>query len=673
MTSPIGLPKVESLVAGAHRRRQRPLQPQKFLPPRQTLRSTQLARRLPPPMSSADAATKGRCARPKTWSNHVEVPGQGEGPQLGCAGVTVQREPVANVAPTEYIVYAPKPNWKTTAWQRAQCGAFLSSSSEDDAQEEVDGPFPHTRGLEAPHRTPYGVGTILLLQTALRQDNVREGARHRWHHLRPARPPPSRRRLGSREGVIAERETDPSGAGDVVGHLVVRARPSCVLGSQATQSEVASPPKGGESSALFAATLTAWCESGQRLRGRAVEAASAYDRWTNEQLLLLARAEWQVPGNVKNINLALHPLYPTRSYDSIKSTRRTNRCRNILAEESRRATDITEIRHLLPVTVQELGKIYSHFGVKLKCPGKPRKEGDRVPRAPGESARSFKRRMYTEHQRLYSIWPRVLLEDLLAGSGRLGPVSLEAIHEVFDPILTDPSPSVRRVGVRAGSLREDAPLYVEREVAWALKNLQASTAPGPDSLTVRELWKVPGHVLVLVFNNWVLFASLPAELRSSRTVFIPKHAEAASASELGPLTISSLLVRTYSRLLLGRLQEEHAFHELQSGFTVDRAAQTNLLLLQGLMKDARRCNRAFYAASLYLRKADDSECSFVQASRCSRHNFMEAQVIHKLRKRHPDATVTIERLITDRDGVRLRPDIVLELPDRVHVIDVAVA
>ncbi|KAH9367525.1 hypothetical protein HPB48_009079 [Haemaphysalis longicornis] len=61
------------------------------------------------------------------------------------------------------------------------------------------------------------------------------------------------------------------------------------------------------------------------------------------------------------------------------------------------------------------------------------------------------------------------------------------------------------------------------------------------------------------------------------------------------------------------------------------------------------------------------------APRCSRHNFIEAQVIDKLRKRHPDATVTSERLITDRDGVRVRPDIVLELPYRVHVIDVAVA
>ncbi|KAH9377490.1 hypothetical protein HPB48_006249 [Haemaphysalis longicornis] len=67
------------------------------------------------------------------------------------------------------------------------------------------------------------------------------------------------------------------------------------------------------------------------------------------------------------------------------------------------------------------------------------------------------------------------------------------------------------------------------------------------------------------------------------------------------------------------------------------------------------------------------ECTFVQAPRCSRHNFIESQVVEKLLKRHPGANVTSERLITDRDDVKLRPDTVLQLPERIHVIDVAVA
>ncbi|KAH9378336.1 hypothetical protein HPB48_009925 [Haemaphysalis longicornis] len=80
----------------------------------------------------------------------------------------------------------------------------------------------------------------------------------------------------------------------------------------------------------------------------------------------------------------------------------------------------------------------------------------------------------------------------------------------------------------------------------------------------------------------------------------------------------------------------------------------------------RRCGQKKETASHILQ-----ECTFVQAPRCSRHNYIEAQIIAKLRECHPSAIVSSERLITDRDGVT--PDIVLDLPERVYVLDVAVA
>ncbi|KAH9384100.1 hypothetical protein HPB48_026086 [Haemaphysalis longicornis] len=61
------------------------------------------------------------------------------------------------------------------------------------------------------------------------------------------------------------------------------------------------------------------------------------------------------------------------------------------------------------------------------------------------------------------------------------------------------------------------------------------------------------------------------------------------------------------------------------------------------------------------------------APRCSRHNFIESQAVEKLPKLHPGPKATSERLIMDGDVVSLPPDIVIELPERIHVIDVAVA
>ncbi|KAH9384340.1 hypothetical protein HPB48_026342 [Haemaphysalis longicornis] len=52
------------------------------------------------------------------------------------------------------------------------------------------------------------------------------------------------------------------------------------------------------------------------------------------------------------------------------------------------------------------------------------------------------------------------------------------------------------------------------------------------------------------------------------------------------------------------------------------------------------------------------ERTFVQAPRCCSHNSIEFQMVKKLWKHHPGENVTSDRLITDRDGVRLRPGIV---------------
>lgn len=130
--------------------------------------------------------------------------------------------------------------------------------------------------------------------------------------------------------------------------------------------------------------------------------------------------------------------------------------------------------------MSDIMAIYDHLKVKTRGPGKGRKDCEKVRRKPGEGSQAFKCRLFREHEWLYNLGSRVLLEELVAGTGGLGPVSLESIHETFDPILTDPSSAVRCVGVPPASLASDAPLFVEAEVEPALNCLQATSAPGPD-------------------------------------------------------------------------------------------------------------------------------------------------------------------------------------------------
>lgn len=66
------------------------------------------------------------------------------------------------------------------------------------------------------------------------------------------------------------------------------------------------------------------------------------------------------------------------------------------------------------------------------------------------------------------------------------------------------------------------------------------------------------------------------------------------------------------------------------------------------------------------------ECKSVHLVRTERHNFIATQVARLVRKKKPQVNVRDEPRLTTRDGTRLKPDLVIETPDRVLVVDLAV-
>ncbi|KAH7953867.1 hypothetical protein HPB49_013197 [Dermacentor silvarum] len=361
----------------------------------------------------------------------------------------------------------------------------------------------------------------------------------------------------------------------------------------------------------------------QRFRSSAVPVASAYQPWTEAQMRILAQAEAGLPPGERLVNAALAAVYTTRSLDAIKNLRRQTRYREILAEESAQqqipasewpprqedgvdlnsenadsfASDLPSAEHAYdvllswglddrglainltssPLTMSDLRALYEFFGIKIrrgKTPGARQGDKCKLQRRPDARSRSFKRRLYAEHQRLYGLGPKVLLEELISCAGSREPVSLEDIHETFDSIFTSESPAVPLVGVKGG-LPGHCRRFSSEEVALALKGMATASAPGPDGLTVREMRKIPPGVLALVFSNWLTHHNITDELRLSRTVFLPKSLDTSSASDLRPITISSALLRLYFRLLLARLQETYKFHPLKVYFPeIGRHTQT---------------------------------------------------------------------------------------------------
>ncbi|KAM7301717.1 hypothetical protein ISCGN_017234 [Ixodes scapularis] len=142
--------------------------------------------------------------------------------------------------------------------------------------------------------------------------------------------------------------------------------------------------------------------------------------------------------------------------------------------------------------------------------------------------------------------------------------------------------------------------FSEEEIKLVLKATHTRTAPGPDGLNLKEIRKVPAAVLDHLFTNWLSFSSVPVELKVARTVFIPKFRKATVAGDFRPITISSLLLRLYTKA--GKKTDRRSFcalslNVLKAFDTVSHHAIIEVLEGRGLPPEYIEVVRDFYADS----------------------------------------------------------------------------
>lgn len=144
----------------------------------------------------------------------------------------------------------------------------------------------------------------------------------------------------------------------------------------------------------------------------------------------------------------------------------------------------------------------------------------------------------------------------------------------------------------------------EAEILGALQAMK-SQAAGPDFLKIKELRRVPVRKLVLVFNTMLQFGVTPEVLKSCRTTLIPKGGDPLEVGNWRPITISSVLVRLFHRVLGKRLSSLD-YHENQRGFRQVDGVLLNNLTLQTIIKQRRSGLRPYNIISIDLRKAFDT-------------------------------------------------------------------
>lgn len=93
------------------------------------------------------------------------------------------------------------------------------------------------------------------------------------------------------------------------------------------------------------------------------------------------------------------------------------------------------------------------------------------------------------------------------------------------------------------------------------------TAVGVDNIDTRFLkQKFPQRVLAKIFTLWFRMCWVPQYVLDSRTIFIPKALNVERPEDLRPISISSVLLRHFHRILNNRLLSVVKISDHQHGF-----------------------------------------------------------------------------------------------------------
>ncbi|KAL7673724.1 hypothetical protein ACOME3_000008 [Neoechinorhynchus agilis] len=133
------------------------------------------------------------------------------------------------------------------------------------------------------------------------------------------------------------------------------------------------------------------------------------------------------------------------------------------------------------------------------------------------------------------------------------------------------------------------PTVTVEEIGAAFKGIKASTAAGPDGITIRDLSRMdPGYAgMCIIFNCILSCGYSPKALNGGKTILVPKSS--SSDKNLNdikgwrPITICSILQRVLHRILLARLRKEIKLAPGQTAFD-SAGCLANLLTLKSALR-----------------------------------------------------------------------------------------
>ena len=362
---------------------------------------------------------------------------------------------------------------------------------------------------------------------------------------------------------------------------------------------------------------------------------------------MLARkeAEFTFQG-VRFINQALSEAFPERTFDSIKSHRKSLKYRQLVQEHLRRLRQLVdqgappspqapgpgledEILRFMG-QLSELDPNY-HNAEHLKriCRNLSNRDKEeslievmiylrslfprdqrrrpRVERPPegNITRRQQRRKEYARVQELYRKNRSLSLRQILKDVESKITLPQNQMEPYWNNIMT--TENLESSGVERMHNRDMSALWgpiTSYEVKSAIP--ANGTAPGPDGVEAKELRKVPLEILVRVYNIFLYVGKLPGELLKSKTTMIPKKEVPESPGDFRPIAVASVITRVLNKILATRLLDLVPLDDRQKAFRDMDGCAEGIFKLDMVMKTCKSRYKSLFLASLDMRKAFDS-------------------------------------------------------------------
>lgn len=421
---------------------------------------------------------------------------------------------------------------------------------------------------------------------------------------------------------------------------------------------------GTSSSLTFACEFPGCTKSFATIRGRGVHYSKAHKDWhdarahtqhskapwSEEEERLMARNEAKlVKKGERFINQALDKQIPHRSLEAIKGKRKLARYKAYVAqyleEEGQiplsphreqvtapenqpqdalgeSIKDVNSLRDVKVTNIEALRRIcrnlYTWNIDRLRqettlflkdilsiASNKPKQHSPQTPERIITPSKRLQRRIeYAKTQKLWRKNPTICLRTILKDIKASNPPPVDLLWDYWRNVMTRHTHAKPKLPPNRSTHELILNPITVDEIRKAIP--ANNTSPGPDGLTVANLKKMPLIILEKVFNLLLFTKYIPPDLLQSRTTLIPKKDGASEPEDFRPITVSSVLVRTFHKVLATRMMHLVDLDFRQKAFRKMDGCAENTFLLDLAIKYHRRSFKHLYIASIDVAKAFDS-------------------------------------------------------------------